>query len=465
MNYFISTVGWGWYKKILFFLMVVVVFFVQYCVFEYSVSYSHYIVVLLLNFGLILSLLFICLQYSSMNDFLFSSGFWYSVVIVFYIILKSLSMLDYGEALIPSLVMVLVFNFFYIFGFFFTKRKKNGIKKKIVVFNDFKLTTFCFFVFVLFKVLIIFLMVLFAGDASTILEQSAATQNQGMAYLFRLSAFSTIAYYYLVYFYYTQKKFGRIVFILTLFIFVESIYSASRLQLVMLAFIHLFMFHRFVRPVSVVTLLIVSPLLIFIISYFGYVRNIEIGGVDVYKKAFEFVINDSSIIYDLFMARLDVLPMMVESIKLYDYGEIKNLWGGSYVYSILHFIPRGIWSDKPLLTAAYVTSHVYPNSFVDGVNIFPSVFIESFINLNYLGVCLIGLLIGSSSKIYDQYLDGTRPLVFIWALLFFTYPMGIVNEGVHSNYVANVLYFSFLYLVFIVMAKKYGVFKVHNLRV
>ena len=122
--------------------------------------------------------------------------------------------------------------------------------------------------------------------------------------------------------------------------------------------------------------MVLSPPLVFVIVLFGYVRNIGIGDAGVLIDALGYFRDHSEAVFDLFMARLDMLPHMAKAFALAANGEAPRLNGMSYVYALLHAIPRNVWPDKPPLTAALLTAITDPGPFRDGVLFYPSVVVE-----------------------------------------------------------------------------------------
>jgi oligosaccharide repeat unit polymerase len=413
-----------------------------------------------LNIGIIFFCIAWCGLYTSFSNYFFSSSFWLGVTVFFYFVLKSIeqSVFQNNADLLTPLSLVLFFCLFYTIGYSLSSShvSKRSLAIKI---NWPRLCRYSLLVFIVLKLLSVICFTIFSAGASTTLDVAAETQNMGMAYLFRIFTLSSLAYYIILYRFYTSGENRKSIFLLTLFLVAEMVLNASRSGLIMLFFINLVFRHKYIKPVPILALLLLSPILVFLVSFFGYVRDIEIGNLNVYWNALEMMIDDMDLVFVLFMARMDVLPLISDAVKLYHNGDLHSLWGGSYIYSILHFIPRGVWADKPPLTAAYVTSVVRPGLFADGVNIYPSIVLEAYLNALWGGVAIVGCTVGFFCRKFDVLFSSKNVVSVVWCAFFFTFPMGLVNEGVHSNYFANMLYLSFLMYVFLLGAKKINAVK------
>ncbi|MFC7419987.1 O-antigen polymerase [Iodobacter arcticus] len=414
-----------------------------------------------LNLFILLIFVVWTMLYSSFSMFFMSSSFWMAVTILFYFVLKSIEQVNFQgrDDLLMPLFAVIVFVFFYTIGYFITPgmRLNKNINVKI---NWSKMYLYCLISFFVLKGASFLAFALLSSGAETALEVIAETQNMGMAYLFRIFMVSNVAFYILLFRYYSSGEFKRTVLILTLCMFVDLVLNASRSGIILLFFVHLYFRHKYIKPVPIGLLFCLFPILVFVVSFFGYVRDIGIGNLSVYWDAFKMMSDDIDIVFVLFMARMDVLPLVADAMKLYAKGDIHTLWGGSYIYSFMHFIPRGLWLDKPPLTAAYVTSIVRPELFADGVNIYPSIILEAFINFIWIGVGIVGLIVGFFCKKFDDFFNSGNVLYVVWCMFFFTFPMGLVNEGLHSNYFANMIYLSFIMYLFFIGAKKVNAIKI-----
>jgi oligosaccharide repeat unit polymerase len=292
-------------------------------------------------------------------------------------------------------------------------------------------------VFVAFK---IFGIVLAFGVGGNALEVAAATQNNGAAYLYKIPLAAN-AIFLLIMFDSFKNKHGWIIAGIAASIFlIEAVIATSRLSIVMAALWAAFLYHRYKKPIKIGTVALIGSPLVVVIALFGYARNIEVGSWDAYIEAFSVLSNNPALLSELFLSRLDMLPEMVRGVALYKKSALPTLGGGSYIYMFLHAVPRNIWESKPLLTAALITSITHPGAFEDGVNIFPSIIIESLINFGWVGISVIGCAVGALCASYEKILYSDRAIPTTWALTFFTFPMGLFNEGFHSNFTANLLY-------------------------
>jgi len=314
----------------------------------------------------------------------------------------------------------------------------------------------CIFIVIVTRILELFAIKLFVGEQYSALEYSAASQNMGMAYLFKFFAVGRFAYLALLCFSYKERKYLKMAFFATLMQIFFAVQDANRAWIIIVIMINFFMYDKYVKKVNYAYCIFVVPVFVFIISFFGYVRDFEVGGLDFYLDTLGIFFQNIDLALMLFMNRMDILPTLTSAADCYFLDKFDFLYGSSYLNSILHFVPRSIWSDKPLLTAAYVTSITNPGAFSDGVNYYCTVFWEGFLNLFYLGPILSGFLVGALSRYYDRLMQSSgNGSVFVY-VIFFTFPMGLVNEGFHSNYIGGVIYNLFLLFFLLFLFKKSG---------
>jgi hypothetical protein len=381
------------------------------------------------------------------HRFLFSCAFWVTIDFLFYIVLKALAVFDEIPAgpMQMALISALLFLFGYVIGQLAwpTQPMLRVIPAPIAP-GTRPLYYWLVGSFFAFKVLNIALLIAVGGGA-TALELAHATQNAGAAYLFKIPTLANASYFLLILMAYKHGAYRRTAIVLTIFIVLEGIASAARFTLVSTALIHLLLCHFYVRSVRLLYLVLLGPLLVFVISFFGLVRDIELGSAEIYAKTLEILVEDHELIFNLFMGRMDMLPQMADAFELARLGQLKFEAGMSYVYAFLHAVPRNIWPDKPPLTVAYVTEMVKPGVFADGVNVYSSVMLEAYMNFRWIGVFLIGTALAGLSRIYEQMLLRGSLRAQALALMAFTFPMQFVNEGIHSNIMGSFLYTAALF--------------------
>ena len=381
------------------------------------------------------------------HRFLFSCAFWVTVDFLFYIVLKALAVFDEIPAgpMQMALLSALLFLLGYVIG---QLAWPTQPLLRVVPAPSLPGTRPLYFwlvgSFVGFKVLNIVLLMAVGGGA-TALELAQATQNAGASYLFKIPTLATASYFLLILLAYKHGLYRRTAIALTLFILLEGIAGAARFTLVSTALIHLLLCHLYVRPVRVLYLALLGPLLVFVIAFFGLVRDIEVGSADVYARTLNTLVEDRELIFKLFMGRMDMLPQMADAFELARLGQLKFEAGMSYIYAFLHAVPRNIWPDKPPLTAAYVTELVKPYAFADGVNVYSSAMLEAYMNFRWVGVVLIGTALAGLSRLYEHALLRGSLQAQALALMAFTFPMQLVNEGIHSNILGSLLYIAAIF--------------------
>ncbi|MFZ6849896.1 O-antigen polymerase [Undibacterium sp. RuRC25W] len=399
------------------------------------------------NALILIGLFAICISYYEANTFLFSSGFWFCVTIIFYIVLKSIQLMLNDENLKElnrALWACVVFVFVYAFVF----RLAKSIKYKVHNY-DFdiaaKKAKFLFIVFLVFKSFSFYIVLKNLG--SNVLDVSAETQNQGAAYIYRIPmVVNTIMICFMVT-YFRSKTNKKYVFYTVAIFIAEALISSSRYSLIILAFWFMLLYHQYRRPIRIRTLFLSFIPLALLSVIFGYMRNIEIGSLDIFLKVANVLFEEPKLIIDLFLGRLDMLPQIEKGIDIYESGQIHTMYGLSYIYSFLHAIPRNLWDGKPLLTAALLTSITHPAEFNDGVNLYPSAIVESIFNFGWFGLLISSSMMAVLASIYDRLLMGKRLYYIVWSYLCLTFPMGLFNEGFHSNYVANTIYVTILFSI------------------
>lgn len=386
--------------------------------------------------------------------FLFSCAFWVTVEFLFYIVLKAFAVADEIEP--APLQMALLVSLLFLMGYLFGQWlwPARPILRLPATSGDERLPGsrrlywWLVLSFVGFK-LLLFVMLMAVGAGDTALDVSQATQNQGAAYLFKIPTLAQASYFLLLLFAYKHGLYRRTAIAMTLWIFLEGVLGAARYSLVTTILINLLLCHLYVRPVRLIYLLLMAPLLVFLVTFFGYVRNIELANAEVYLGALNTFVDERELMFKLFMGRLDMLPQMAEAFQLDKAHQLKNEAGMSYVYSLLHAVPRNLWPDKPPLTAAYVTEQANPFVFADGVNIYPSIMLEGYMNFLWPGAWLIGVVIAWMSDLYERALLRGSLRAQAFALLAFTFPMGLINEGIHSNIFASLIYLFAIYALWL----------------
>lgn len=404
-------------------------------------------ILLLVDFQILVSAWLVFLTYKlKRRNFTFSSGFWLVVNILLYIVVKSFY-LENDELLVFFRFYPYIILFFLAFvgGLSFTMPSRTRLfiplpelyptKRKLLR---------LILIFFIIKLLSYILRRIFAGSADTTLEVVAQTQNQGMSYLFNISLIGNFVFYMILYVAYAYRKWQKAAVLMSVIFVIDCILSASRTQIVIFLLANCFFYDKYIQKIKFVYLLILTPVIIFIISFFGMVRNIEIGDMHTYLSVFSDFSDDTGLILDLFIKRLDMLPVMLNAYSDLQAGHIKHLYGLSYLYMFLHAIPRNIWPGKPMLSAALITSEVSPDLFSAGINLYCSVIIEAMMNFGLFGVVLSGFVIGRLGRMFDRFKDSRNGYKVLVYIVFFTFPMGLFNEGFHSNYISVMLYQLFL---------------------
>jgi hypothetical protein len=389
------------------------------------------------------------------HQFLFSSAFWVNTNFLFYIVLKTLSVS--GDIPVVPLQMALISSLLFLFGYFFGQLMwpyrplvKYVLPEKMETTQN--LYIWLLFSFFIFKVLNVILLMTVSGG-STALDFAQATQNLGGSYLFMLPKLATASYFIIILISYKHGLYRHTAIVLTVYIAAEAILGAARFTLVSTILIHIFLYHLYVHPIRFLYFIFLIPPLVFIIAFFGLVRDIEIGSLKVYVETLNVLVEERELVFKVFMGRMDMLPQMADAFELARVGQLKFEAGMSYIYAVLHAVPRNLWPDKPPLTAAYITELVNPYVFADGVNVYPSAMLEGYMNFGWMGVILIGIVLAWLSRFYDRALRGGTLRTQALALMAFTFPMQLINEGMHSNIFGILLYIAAIFGVWMMAGR------------
>lgn len=413
--------------------------------------------------SLLATMVFVRSLYVRAADFLFSPSFWLLVTFLFYFVLKALDMAG-KDAVTPTLVKALWLCtlFLVTYGVVYAwtdaglrARAAPRTRFEVVIPQGAEWTLLI--IYAGFKLLGIALLASAGGGDA--LEVSAVTQNAGAAYLYRIPAVGNVILLALL-FNAFKNNCGWTVMALALAAYlIEAVLSTSRLSLVMVVLWTAFLYHRYRHPISLGRVALIGVPLVLVVVLFGYARNIEVGSAAAYVEAASALAEEPTLVSDLFLQRMDMLPEVVIALDLHQAGVLPDLHGGSYAYAFMHSIPRSLWEDKPLLTAALVTSQTHPGAFADGVNIFPSIIVEGYLNLALAGVILSGALVGFFSRQLERAIAADRLVPSVWALTMFTFPMALFNEGVHSNFTGALLYTTALNAVLYQILLLFGALK------
>ena len=402
------------------------------------------------------SMLLVRALYVRAERFLFSPSFWLMVTFLFYFVLKSLDLWSkdlltptYVEALWLGTLFLVTYAAVYAWVDSRVRRRRAAIVRssKDMVITP-KASWGLLAVYTGFKLLGVALVATVGGDG---LEVSAATQNAGAAYLYRIPAVGNIIFLALLFDAFKYRRGWTVVMLALALYLTDAVLSTSRLSLVLVVMWSAFLYHRYRHPISLWRVALIGSPLVLVVVLFGYARNLEVGSAAAYAEAASVLLEQPSLISDLFLQRMDMLPELVAGLDLQRAGVLPDLNGASYIYAFLHSVPRSLWENKPLLTAALVTSENHPLAFADGVNMFPSIILEGILNFGYMGIIFSGALIALLNRLLERAVDSNNFILNVWALSVLTFPMGLFNEGVHSNFTGNIIYMTaitaFLYFI------------------
>jgi hypothetical protein len=400
--------------------------------------------------------------YLKSERFMFSPTFWVLVTVFFYFVLKSVDWWS-KDLITPTLVEAIWLCALFLVAYAIVYALMDArlryaaprSHREQVIAPGAPWALFA--VYAAFKLLGVALFA--SAGGSNALEVAAVTQNGGAAYLYRLPAIGNILFLALLFNSFKNNRNWNVTKLALILYLLEAMLTTNRLALIMVVMWWTFLYHRYRHPISMLRMTLIGLPLLVILVLFGYARNIEVGSFTAYLNAASALAEQPTLISDLFMQRMDMLPQFVESLDILRAGVLPELNGASYLYAFLHAVPRSVWEAKPLLTAALATSETHPGAFAAGVNIFPSILFEGMMNLSYAGVILSATLLAFFSRQLERAVEADRLVPSVWALSMLTFPMALFNEGFHSNFTGNFLYVTVLTALLYQALKSVGLIK------
>jgi len=396
------------------------------------------------------------------RTYVFSTGFWTALFFFFYFVLKSSEY--FGEHDVSWVVTTLwqcaLFLLAYNIGYGASAGRAGHAPRIVFEAGDGKrLARACLIIFLVSRLAYYATVSLVLRGDYNVIDVSESTQNQGMAYIFKAFGIGYLALLMLLAHVFIHRRHRGYAAVGSCIFLLDVVNSAGRGTLIITILAVMFLYDRHVRRLSWLWLAVVAPFLVFIVSFFGYVRSIELGSLAAYQGAFEYFMDEPDLVWRLFMGRLDLLPTVASALEALARGELHALYGSSYVDAFLHLIPRNLWPSKPPLTSAYVTAAVAPGPFEAGVLIYPTMTLEGFLNFGLAGIAAAGAFAGFLAARYDRWMRRRDLRSTFFVLAFFTFPMGLIAEGIHSNYVATALYTAALAWLLIVVLHRLGAIK------
>lgn len=136
----------------------------------------------------------------------------------------------------------------------------------------------------------------------------------------------------------------------------------------------------------------------------------------------------------------ELLALVVERKDFFDYSH-----GMTFFAGFVSFIPRAIWSDKPLGGGPMLTNIIVPGSYSLGGNqgntsYTTGILIESFLNFSVLGVFFVGFFHGLIIALITRFTNNVVNCVDFFIFICLTHYFSIVFVtgeflGVFSSFV------------------------------
>lgn len=97
---------------------------------------------------------------------------------------------------------------------------------------------------------------------------------------------------------------------------VEALMFTGRLSLVMLVLWTSFLYHHYRHPISQGLVALIGTKLVIVVVLLGYARDIEVGSAAAYVGSASALVEDPTLLSDLFLRGMDMLPHMVLALDL-----------------------------------------------------------------------------------------------------------------------------------------------------
>ena len=190
-----------------------------------------------------------------------------------------------------------------------------------------------------------------------------------------------------------NKKLNKIVLLLGLLLLLTTVMSGSKSVLI---FYFLFIMISYISNGNKINFYLLSPLLIFI-----YVFSIMISHVRNTTLLLEMFANGKDIIFDnllilspLNSGELIVPKNLMKIIDSINNNDVSLSYGVNILNDFISFIPKFIWSDRPLNTSLYYAKTFFPNDFEKGLGFGNFILTEGYLSFGILGVILEMLFFG-----------------------------------------------------------------------
>ncbi len=219
-----------------------------------------------------------------------------------------------------------------------------------------------------------------------VIQLNSASDGAGFEqYLLFLFSLIDIGVMLMLVSYIITKKYLKVVIVTIILSILISF--TGRLTIIKMILEYMIIFglysYNFRKKIPIYFLFIFMPIIFFLVTGLGYFRDFTNNKVNFTNDYIYFFIGSNH--------GMRGLTDVIEHSSLFH----KRYYGSSIILPILFKpIPRKIWQDKPLNTAAIYTNTMEPNAIKHGFAIAPGLCTDLYLNFGYLGTILSFMLLG-----------------------------------------------------------------------
>jgi hypothetical protein len=292
----------------------------------------------------------------------------------------------------------------------------------------------------------------------TSLERKLAAKDHILLYLFIKGTFeqlSTITAFFLFYYWVTKNLnwYFIVLWLLCTIIFIWL--TGVRGALITKLFIPFTVVYLVVNTsmLRFFTVALGAFFLLFFIGVLGILRSLNSDEFTV-SSVMKLIRKSDEILLAVISRRLDgIFPNSIYALEWHSNQSLR--FGFDYGNILLQFIPRGLWSDKPITLTRTLNNELQIQS-VGGTGF--GAFVESFMNFGMIGILvhsfIAALILKSINKLYWHAIELSSPL-----LLSFVYTFGlslslrlVITPGITHNPVELiVMLINFSFAIFLML--------------
>ncbi|WP_201354052.1 O-antigen polymerase [Hydrogenimonas urashimensis] len=259
----------------------------------------------------------------------------------------------------------------------------------------------------------------------------------------------------LIYEYYIYKKLSTIIFITIIFLFsvIDIIMTGNRIYVFVVFAI---VFIELIKAYAGKILWIIVALIPFgyMMSIYRHIRgNLFIEGLptgsDLFRLIQETIEKEPPAIKNFLLGISESVNFNV-LYEIFHHTTFQNaLWGSTFIKTVVFFIPRSLWPDKPLSITQVAGKYFAPQA--EHLSLVTTLIGEVHMNFYFFGIVFLPFILIFTKflleKLFNQN-NFTQILLFIFGLLIFRMP--------YSD-ILLLSFFVLFYYKFILIIKKFGV--------